>query len=71
VLSASCATLPDLVGLSCCTEGMTFCWCPADFDQEKIKDGWKNIQVVQALKPVPGNGQVHDSSWCAGAEHVR
>lgn len=31
---------------------------PADFDQDKIKDGWKNIQVVQALKPVPGNGQV-------------
>ena len=30
----------------------------ADFDQDKIKAGWKNIQVVQALKPVPGNGQV-------------
>ena len=40
---------------------MTFCSCPADFDQEKIIDGWKNIQVVQALKPVPGNGQVHAS----------
>ena len=35
--------------------------CPADFDQEKIKDGWKNIQVVQALKPVAGNGQVRAS----------
>ena len=36
----------------------TMCYCvSADFD--KIKAGWKNTQVVQALKPVPGNGQVH------------
>jgi hypothetical protein len=40
--------------------GLSFCF--ADFDQEKIKSGWKNIQVVQALKPVPGNGQV--PSFC-------
>ena len=52
---------PIWCALATCAAGMTFCLCPADFDQEKIKDGWKNIQVVQALKPVPGNGQVRAS----------